>query len=239
MYMGKANLTVNWRYLLSSKSELERIAYHSKIEIEGQVRIVEIPGYDVCACCAPHLHTTGQIGMIKLVDMQHFRGGVRVYMLCGFAALADYNQKEDSVREISRSLSVREDRVAEAVEKLKQEIYRQKGENMALADALLECKVAAVPQGGERAIFIESGLEGNQPRELANKLLDRGVVQVYVFAGNDQDGYRYVLASRSCDMRTVAKEINGALRGRGGGKPEMVQGSVACSRAEIEAFLLV
>lgn len=220
-----------------AREELPHIRYRSKIEIEGQVRLVEIPGYDVCACCAPHLHTTGQIGLIKLVNMEHFRGGVRVYMLCGFAALADYNQKEDSVRAISQALSAREDRVAEAVEKLKAENYRQRGEMMALSNALLECKVEAVSENSERAVFIEAGLEGNQPRELANKLLDKGVVQVYVFAGNDEDGYRYVLASRSCDMRTIAKEINAALRGRGGGKPEMVQGSVACRQKEIRAFL--
>ena len=80
-----------------SKEELDHIAYRSKIEIEGQVRLVEVPGYDVCACCAPHMHTTGQIGMIKLINMHNYKGGVRVYMLCGFAALADYNEKEESV----------------------------------------------------------------------------------------------------------------------------------------------
>ena len=220
-----------------SREELQQITYRSKIEIEGQVRIVEIPGYDVCACCAPHLHSTGQIGMIKLVDMQHFRGGVRVSMLCGFAALADYNQKEDSVRAISQSLSAREDRVAEAVERLKQEIYQQKGENMALSKALLECKVEAVAPETERVVLIEHGLEGNQPRELVNKLLEKGVQLACVFAGDDVSGYRYVIGSRSRDVRGLAREMNESLQGRGGGKPEMVQGSVACNRAEIEAFL--
>ena len=222
-----------------TKEELTKLTYRSKIEIEGQVRIVEISGYDVCACCAPHLHTTGQIGMIKLVNMQHFRGGVRVYMLCGFAALADYNQKEDSVRAISQSLSAREDLIADAVEKLKQEIYRQKGENMALANALLEYKVAAVAPGTERAVLIEHGLEGNQPRELVNKLLDKDVKVAWVFSGNDTDGYRYVVGSRSQDVRVLAKEMNEVLHGRGGGKPEMVQGSVACKRTEIVSFLHV
>ncbi len=219
-----------------AREELPHIRYRSKIEIEGQVRLVEIPGYDVCACCAPHLRTTGQIGLIKLVDMEHFRGGVRVYMLCGFAALADYNQKEDSVRAISQALSAREDRVAEAVEKLKQENYRQRGEMMNLSNALLECKVAAIPKNSERAVFVEAGLEGNQPRELANKLLEKGVGQVYVFAGNDEAGYRYVIASRHCDVRPIAKAVNETLQGRGGGKPEMVQGSVAAKELQIKEY---
>lgn len=44
--------------LYPSEDELEQMEYRSKIEIEGQVRIVVIPGYDVCACCAPHVERT-------------------------------------------------------------------------------------------------------------------------------------------------------------------------------------
>ena len=219
-----------------SKEELGSIAYRSKIEIEGQVRLVEVPGYDVCACCAPHMHTTGQIGMIKLVNMHNYKGGVRVYMLCGFAALADYNEKEDSVRTIALSMSANESQVVEAVERLKNEIYQQKGTIMALTNDLLDYKVKAIPDGTERVILIEESLEGSQPRELMNKVLEKGVGIAIVFAGNDDKGYRYVIGSRTEDVRTLAKEMNGALNGRGGGKPEMVQGSAACKRADIGNF---
>ncbi len=229
-----ANLPVLVTY--PSKEELEKLSYRSKIEIEGQVRIVEIPGYDVCACCAPHMHTTGQIGIIKLVNMHNYKGGVRVYMLCGFAALADYNEKEESVRTIAQSMSANESQVAEAVERLKMEIFRQKGEIMALTNELLNYKVASVPEGAKKAVMVENSLEGNQPRELMNKLLEKGVGIALVFAGTDEKGYRYVIGSRTQDVRTYAKEMNGALHGRGGGKPEMVQGSVACTKAEIDAF---
>ena len=75
-----------------SKEELEELDYRSKIEIEGQVRIVSVPGYDICACCAPHVERTGEIGMIKLVNMQRYKGGVRVTMLCGSRALTDYEE---------------------------------------------------------------------------------------------------------------------------------------------------
>ena len=80
--------------LYPTDEELSKISYRSKIEIEGQVRIVVIDGYDVCACCAPHVKQTGEIGLIKLVGMQNYKGGVRISMLCGFRALEDYYQKE-------------------------------------------------------------------------------------------------------------------------------------------------
>ena len=108
--------------LYPTKEELEGISYRSKIEIQGQVRIVQIPGYDSCACCAPHVKDTGSVGMIKLVGAIHYKGGMRVSMLCGFWALADYNQKEESVVTISNRLSAKQEQVVQAVERLEQEI---------------------------------------------------------------------------------------------------------------------
>jgi alanyl-tRNA synthetase len=228
------NLDIDVSY--PSKEVLAQMEYRSKIEIEGQVRLVEVPGYDRCACCAPHMHTTGQIGMIKLINMHNYKGGVRVYMLCGFAALADYNEKEDSVRTIALSMSANEGQVVEAVERLKNEIFQQKGQIMALTNQLLDCKVEAIGSGTERVVLIEEGLEGSQPRELMNKILDKEVGTAIVFAGNDESGYRFVIGSRSQDVRQIAKEMNTALNGRGGGKPEMVQGSAACKKEDIEAY---
>lgn len=219
-----------------TREELPGLTYRSKIEIEGQVRIVEIPGYDTCACCAPHVSTTGQIGMIKLVNMHNYKGGVRIYMLCGFAALADYNEKEESVRTIALSLCTQEQLVADRVEKLQEEIYRQKGQIMNLVNELLDYKVAAVEENAPVGLIVDSNLEDNQPRELANKLMDKGVDLAAVFAGNDEAGYRYVLGSRKRDVRGIAKEMNGALQGRGGGKPEMAQGFVQGQKTEIEAY---
>lgn len=226
------NLSIQVTY--PSDEELEKLEYRSKIEIEGQVRIVTIPGYDVCACCAPHLSYTGQIGMIKLVNMQNYKGGIRVYMLCGFAALRDYCEKEDSVRAIALSLSTNENQVAEGVEKLKDEIYSQKGVIRKLSEELLDYKVEAVEQGAKKAVIFDENLEGNQVREMANKLLEKEIGIAAVFAGNDEKGYRYVIGSRCQDVREIAKELNKKCNGRGGGKPEMVQGSVSGKRCEIE-----
>ena len=58
---------------LSVQRKLKTLDYRSKIEIDGQVRIVTIPGYDVCACCAPHVYFTGEIGLIKLVQSQNYK----------------------------------------------------------------------------------------------------------------------------------------------------------------------
>ena len=205
------------KVLYPAKEELEAIAYRSKIEIEGQVRIVEIPGYDVCACCAPHVKKTGEIGLIKLLNVQNYKGGVRISMLCGFRALQDYEQKAESVKNISVLLSAPEEEVFSEVTRLKQEISSGKAKVSQLQQKLLVYKMEQIPQSQKVVVWFEEELEGNAPRELTNLIIENGALIGAVFAGDEKDGYRYVIGSKSCDTRIFSKRLNEKLGGRGGG----------------------
>lgn len=232
-----ANLEIQVSY--PSGEELAGLEYRSKIEIEGQVRIVTIPGFDVCACCAPHVKKTGEIGVIKLTHVQRYKGGVRVTMLCGSRALADYDRKSASVSQISASLCAKEDEVAEAVEHLKEECARLKARLAEQQREMLRLK-ARESDGEEGAVCLfESGLEGEGPRLLMNLVMERGHELCAVFCGNDVEGYRYVIGSVSLDLRKLVKELNAAFSGRGGGKPEMVQGSLKGTESELRAWMQI
>lgn len=222
--------------LYPTDEELSKISYRSKIEIEGQVRIVVIDGYDVCACCAPHVKQTGEIGLIKLVGMQNYKGGVRISMLCGFRALEDYYQKEKNNREIAVMLSAKEYETAVEVERLQEELAMKKAKIAELERKFLEQKVETLDISGEIVCLFEE-TDPVMTRELVNLLLKKGAKMAAVFSGNEREGYRYVLGSRSLDVRENGKLLNEAFHGRGGGKPEMVQGTVQGKREEIEAFL--
>ena len=222
--------------LYPTDEELSKISYRSKIEIEGQVRIVVIDGYDVCACCAPHVKQTGEIGLIKLVGMQNYKGGVRISMLCGFRALEDYYQKEKNNREIAVMLSAKEYETAVEVERLQEELAMKKAKIAELERKFLEQKVETLDISSEIVCLFEE-TDPVMTRELVNLLLKKGAKMAAVFSGNEREGYRYVLGSRSLDVRKNGKLLNEACHGRGGGKPEMVQGTVQGKREEIEAFL--
>ncbi len=230
-----ANLNINILY--PSKEELKNLEYRSKIEIEGQVRIVEIPGVDICACCAPHTATTGEIGLIKLVRMDNYKGGERIYMLSGVRALKDYQIKEGSVKSISASLCVKEDEVAGAVEKLKEEQGALKNEIAALKQKLLAYRVEKISVDDPVSLVFDPELTGNEPREFMNLLLDKGAEICGIFAGDDEKGYRYVIGSRKEDVRPYGEKLK-SLGGRGGGKPEMIQGSIQAARAVLEEIFL-
>ena len=216
-----------------TKDELTVLDYRSKIEIEGQVRIVTIPDVDVCACCAPHVSRTGEIGLIKLTNLQSHRGGVRVNLAAGDRALRDYQEKEASVKAISVLLSAKEAAVADAVERLKQENFRLNGQLMALNKALIQNKAAAVPEGTSNPVFFEENLDADTSREFVNLLTARCTGISCLFIGNDSDGYRYIFGSKTEDTRTLCKALNAQFGGKGGGKPEMVQGSLSGTQEAI------
>lgn len=231
------NLKVKVTY--PSKEELAAMKYRSKIEIEGQVRIITVPGYDVCACCAPHLASTGEIGLIKLVNMIHYKGGERITMLCGYRALADYEVKDKNTKAISALLSAKEYEVADAVSHLKDELGSMKGKIASLRQKMLAYQAGEIPVDENMTVVFDSNLEGNAPRELMNLLLDKGAKVCAVFAGTEEAGYRYVIGSKEEDVRPLCRKMNEAYGGRGGGKPEMVQGSLRGEEEEIRAWLKV
>jgi len=229
-----ANLPVDVSY--PSKEELGKLDYRSKIEIEGQVRIVTIPGVDVCACCAPHVEHTGEIGLIKFIQMQNYKGGVRITMVCGVRALRDYRAKEESVKAIMQSLSSKEEKIAEAVEHLKEEVTEQKMRAVSLLQEIFLYKVREIPEDSGKVCLFEEKLDGSAQRELMNMVLDKGIGTCGVFTGTDEAGYRYVIGSKTEDVRPLGKSLNEAFSGRGGGKPEMVQGSLGGTEEEIRRY---
>ena len=223
--------------LYPSPEEAGKMEYRSKIEIEGQIRIVVIPGYDVCACCAPHVKRTGEIGMIKLTDVQRYKGGVRVTMLCGIRALKDYEMKQEQTAEISALLCAKTEETALAVRRMKEECSDLKYQITEKDRLLAAYRADLVPDEEEAVCIFTEDIAGEAMRLLMNRVLEKERKLCAVFYGNDADGYRYVIGSRKNDMRMLAKEFNAAFSGRGGGKPEMVQGTAKGSASEMREWI--
>ena len=125
------------KIIYPTAEELEKIDYRSKKELTGQVRIVEFPGVDICACCGTHVTHTGEIGMVKLLSVEKFREGVRIEMICGKRVLDYLNMVNDQNHQISVKLSAKMDKTAQAVERLQEENFRLKGQVGQLVDDIV------------------------------------------------------------------------------------------------------
>lgn len=219
-----------------SPERLSALEYRSKLDLTENVRIVTIEGYDVCACCAPHVSHTGEIGAIKVVDSMRHRGGVRLTILCGSDALRQYQMLFREAAELSNLLNAPKDQLVPAVERLFNERDGLESALHAREEKLNALRVQAMPAKGKNIVLIDAFDDPDAMRELVNIGMERASGVCAAFSGSDTEGYRYIIGSKTLDLRSLAREINTALNGRGGGKPAMIQGSCNASRSEIEAY---
>lgn len=222
-----ANVEIKTGY--PSKEELVDLEYRSKIEIDGAIRIVEIPGYDICACCAPHVRRTGEIGMFKIQSVQNYKGGMRISFLCGFRALEEFRKKSEIISNLSGILTTNQENLADHVSKLKTQIQSLKTQLSNTKQTLMESKMMEIPSEQNDVILFERDLDTPVMRTVVNKLMEKHDGVCGVFVGTDEDGYSFIIGSKSIDCRDVAKLLRENFDARGGGKPQMIQGSLIAS----------
>ena len=230
-----ANIPVQVKF--PNKKELAEMDYRSKIEIEGQVRIVEIPEIDRCACCAPHVKMTGEIGLIKIVSCERHRGGCRLTIVCGMRALKDYQQKQESVGNVSALLSAKPEKIAEAVVRLQEQQAKLREQLNSIQAMYLKGKLEMLTGNEKSACIFEETLDSIAMRNFVNDAMEKCSGVCGAFIGTDDGGYHYVLGSKTVDMREFSKKLNEMFHGKGGGKPQMVQGSLTGSAKEIQEFI--
>ena len=228
------NLEISASY--PTEKELQKINYRSKTDILGKIRIVTIDGVDVCACCAPHIKRTGEIGIIKFTEIMRHRGGLRIKMICGKDALFDYSEKQKSVCGISAMLSAPQNEVLNAVLRLKNELETVNFEKNDAIKRLAFAQAQNIPEKkGSFYIFTDIS-EKNALRILANEGKKRIDGIFAVFSGDDKIGYRYIVTAKSGVLDFV-KALNAELCGKGGGKPDMAEGRISAAKEKIETVL--
>lgn len=215
--------------------ELEVLEYRSKKALTGQVRIVSFPGADTCACCGTHVSSSGQVGLVKLLSCQKFRDGVRIELVCGKRALDYLSQVWKQNHQISNLLSAKTMQTSGAVRRLLDE-------NAALKSRILtmeERQFAALAQrytGQGDVVVFEEGLSPDSLRRLCGAVQAACGGRCACFSGEDGAGYQYAVGQPGGDLRPLAKALNQALQGRGGGKPDFIQGTVSAPREQILTF---
>ena len=238
------NLTVNKGEKLAlvgmngAGKTLEYRAKSEKLESVSDIRIVEAEGYDRCACCAPHLDRTGKVGLIKIVDAMHYKGGMRFSALCGFDALADYDRRLIEIRKISSLLSAKPHEIALGVEAKLAELVEAKKTIGALRRELTARKLAAIAETADNICIFDDTMDGNAMREFATNGMKKTKSMFAVFSGNDEDGYQFVIASETTPLKAKIADIRTALGGKCGGSDKMLFGHAEKKRDIITAYFI-
>ena len=228
-----------WRDLpvktsIPTPEELPHAVYRTKRALDWPVRIVEVPGIDSCACCGVHVATTGQVGLVKLLSCVKFHQGVRIEMLCGSSAVSYLNRILEQNRLVSQAFSAPMEETGAAAARMNDQLAAEKYRANRLEKRLLG-KIAESYVNHRNVLHFEEGLSSQSLRELAEGISKVCGGRVAVFSGTDGN-FGYCLAMPGSDLRQFGKDMNGALNGRGGGKPEFQQGSLKATRQQIETF---
>lgn len=220
----------------ASPEELEILPYRSKRKLEGVVRLVEVPGYDLCACCGTHVKSTGEIGQVKILSWEKFHQGVRMEIVCGKRALFYFSALTEQNRQVSQAFSAKPLETGAAARKVQEEMDAMKFRCAGLENKLFDLEAQSFAGAGD-VVLVREGLSPDGLRRLADKVGALCGGRCIVLTGADGEGYKYAICHQGGDLREFVKQWNGSLHGRGGGKPNFVQGSVSAAMEEIQAFL--
>ena len=214
--------------------ELPQVFYRTKRPLPWPVRIVEIPGYDSCACCGIHVGMTGEIGLIKIISCTKFHGGVRLEMLCGGRAYEYMARIFEENRQVSQAFSAKMPETGAAARKMNEALAAEKFRANALEKKLF-AQIAECYVNHGNVLLIRSDLTGTGVRDLAEAIASVCGGTAAVLSGSG-DNYNVCLVNKRGEVKELGQAMNKTLNGRGGGKPGFFQGSVKADQAKIEAF---
>lgn len=233
-----ANLPITASF--PKKEELSTLSYRSKIEIEGQVRLITIGEpdnpVDVCACCAPHVARTGEIGILKVLSVTRYKGGVQIGILCGRRAFLEFRHMQRLLTQTAAVLSTSADKLPALVAAKLSELSEAKGMVSACREKAYLDAIGNMPPEEPGCIFAEGDLSSANMKNIFNALTAHFSGYVGVFCGSDSEGYRYFAGSGHLDSTALASAMKEKLGAKGGGTKEMVQGKTMATRMNILTF---
>ena len=215
--------------------ELSSLEYRSKLDLTENVRIVDIGDVDSCACCAPHVAFTGEIGFVKLVDAVKRKEGSRIRMLAGKRAYDYVARISAEASAVSVMLSAPVTDISTEVEKLLSTKCALDSKISAMGKEMAELFAASFPGTEKNAVFYYPTLDSEATRTFVNSCAPKVKGTLVALSGEEGD-YKYVLYNATDDFGAIVKNANAALIGRGGGKPPMASGSFKTSLLDIKKY---
>ena len=264
----RKNLPIREIYLEGEEDRsLERkdgsISFRQKKALEGDIRIIEIPEVDSCACCGTHVSFTGEIGVFTILSYEKHRKGCRLTMLAGELAFLALEKKLKLLSGFAQSLSRPWTEIPEAFRSLQEKIFEKEEEKRGILEAgirLLEEKILKELKERRKEIktlFLGSPLQDScfsyygknsylflYLSELGmkdlQKICDRLRLSLplsLICLGKKEEGFSVVAGSKEEDMRAFGTLLGEKLSFRGGGQKEMIQGSTGVGFREMNAFI--
>lgn len=208
--------------------DLKSLTYRSKLDLKENIRIVEIDGVDRCACCAPHVKETGEIGFIKIVYWQKYKGGVRIFAKAGSFAYNEIMGYYRTLKKLSNTLSLPFEETPLGVEKL---ITKLDNTQFELNGLRAEALKNEINQNSNKYVFVENA---ELLKDGANLLYKKHNALSGAFCGNDIEGYRFFIVTPDAEKTKIL--LKEKLNASGGGRDNVLQGKTNAKKEDIIEF---
>jgi alanyl-tRNA synthetase len=207
--------------------EIQKVPLRRPPKKEGMIRVVEVSDFDYSACGGTHPQRTGEIGLIKILRWERIRNNIRLEFLCGGRALQDYIQKHKDMRHLSNQLTVDESEVMASFEKLVSELKTQKSKARKMEEKLIQYEAEELMKEADERIIRKIYTERTQDeiRRLALAVINKGEFIVLFGLKGEERAHVFLACSESLDldMRELVPVVSPLIKGRGGGRPSLVE----------------
>lgn len=229
------NIPIEIRYI--TQSELDIWTYRSKLQLDQNIRLVIIPGYDTCACAGTHLARTGEIGQIKIVKRESYKGGVRLTALCGARALFYFQKILHVMQEVGEILSANPDNMLEKINTQKAEISDLKFLIKKKNKAWLDLFVQTLQPDTKKVILTNPEFEKHEWKYVCRYLSEYASDFAGILTSKTQHNQTIFLYSEKQNLRTLVPKLKNKFNFAGGGNKNLIQGSLQAELPAIEKYL--
>jgi len=209
------------------EEEIQKIPLRRPPKKKGVIRVVEVSDFDYSACGGTHPRRTGEIGTIKIIKWEKIRNNIRLEFLCGGRALQDYIQKHKDMHHLSNQLTVDESEVMASFEKLISELKAQRSKAKKMQEKLIQYEAEELIQEADDKIIrkIYTGRTQEEIRRLALAVIKKGeFIVLFGLTGEERVHVFFAcFESFDLDMRELVPVISPLLKGKGGGRPSLVE----------------
>jgi alanyl-tRNA synthetase len=215
-------------------------------KVAGQIRIIEIDGFDYSACGGTHCARTGMIGIVKILRIERRAERLRIHFVCGQRALKYFQNYHSIVTAVARQFDTGIESIVDAIQKQRESVGAMQKELAGLREIKLMMEsrqLAAQAEAFESIKLVTASFRHRPPQELralASQLQNEANV-VALLASYDGNKLSLAVACAP-DTRVSANELirkqlaEIGRSARGGGDAGLAQGGGAASEQQYAAL---
>jgi alanyl-tRNA synthetase len=210
--------------------DLARLGLRKESQRQGEIRVIDVEGFDRSACGGTHVRRTGEIGLIAVLGWEHYKGMTRIEFVCGGRALRALRQARDLLDQLGSQFSAHPLDLPRLAGKLLDERSHLQKENLRLAQRMLEIEALELITSADKSSRPIIVCRSYDRRDLESlKILVRKLTSgdgVVAILGTLDDSAQVVVAKSTDvpgDCGLAVRQAVAALGGKGGGKADMAQ----------------